>query len=299
MAAEKKGKATIVIKKTYINAGHHGGAWKVALADFMTAMMAFFMVMWLLGQSNETKKNIAEYFNTPSIIEYNYNNFGALLTLEKLFLDFINSPLEAIASFIRPMDRHPNILDFGSEAIVREYLNDQLLEVVESSQFIDVMEDGIKLVILDIHLFEKGTSRIAPKFIQNTEKLKAITMGLRDARLHVESHLFHESVADSDPQLARQVAIERLQVLVNRIQAGLAHSSVDVTGSIKVIPKPNYQEGDPRPNGFLTIEVRQKEQKEDGTRYRKLERIFGDAPSSGNVYQDFVNKITAPRPKQE
>jgi len=44
MAAEKKGQ-TIVIKKIYVVAGHHGGAWKVALADFMTAMMAFFLVI--------------------------------------------------------------------------------------------------------------------------------------------------------------------------------------------------------------------------------------------------------------
>ncbi|MBF0406360.1 MAG: OmpA family protein [Candidatus Riflebacteria bacterium] len=43
-------------------AGHHGGAWKVAYADFVTAMMAFFLVMWILGLSNAKKKAIAEYF---------------------------------------------------------------------------------------------------------------------------------------------------------------------------------------------------------------------------------------------
>ncbi|NUN04377.1 MAG: chemotaxis protein MotB, partial [Bdellovibrio sp.] len=52
--AEKK--PTIVIKKiTVVAGGGHGGSWKVALADFMTALMAFFLVMWLLGQSEETK----------------------------------------------------------------------------------------------------------------------------------------------------------------------------------------------------------------------------------------------------
>ena len=45
-------KQLIVIKKVYVQAAaHHGGSWKVALADFMTAMMAFFLVMWLISQS--------------------------------------------------------------------------------------------------------------------------------------------------------------------------------------------------------------------------------------------------------
>src|SRR5690606_37852931 len=43
---------------------HHGGVWKIAYADFMTAMMAFFLVMWLINASNtETKSSIASYFN--------------------------------------------------------------------------------------------------------------------------------------------------------------------------------------------------------------------------------------------
>ena len=86
-------KQLVVIKKIYVlPAAYHGGSWKVALADFMTALMAFFLVMWLIGQSEESKKTISDYFSTPSVIEYNFQNFGAELTLEKLFLDFVNEP---------------------------------------------------------------------------------------------------------------------------------------------------------------------------------------------------------------
>jgi chemotaxis protein MotB len=46
-------------------AGKHGGAWKVAYADFVTAMMAFFLVMWITGQSKAVKQAIAKYFNDP------------------------------------------------------------------------------------------------------------------------------------------------------------------------------------------------------------------------------------------
>lgn len=57
----------IIRRKKIIAGGHHGGAWKVAYADFVTAMMAFFLLMWLLGATTEKqRKGIADYFN-PTI----------------------------------------------------------------------------------------------------------------------------------------------------------------------------------------------------------------------------------------
>jgi chemotaxis protein MotB len=59
----------IVVKKKIEgdHAGAHGGAWKIALADMMTAMMAFFLLMWLLSATNEDqRKSIAEYFKPSS-----------------------------------------------------------------------------------------------------------------------------------------------------------------------------------------------------------------------------------------
>ncbi|MDP1896928.1 MAG: flagellar motor protein MotB, partial [Sulfurimicrobium sp.] len=57
----------IVIKKIKKGGhGHHGGAWKIAYADFVTAMMAFFLLMWLLGSTAKgDMEGIAEYFKTP------------------------------------------------------------------------------------------------------------------------------------------------------------------------------------------------------------------------------------------
>ena len=55
----------IVIKKRGGHHGHHSGAWKVAYADFVTAMMALFIVLWLMGQSEQVKKAVAGYFNNP------------------------------------------------------------------------------------------------------------------------------------------------------------------------------------------------------------------------------------------
>jgi chemotaxis protein MotB len=56
----------IVIKKKGGHGGHHGGAWKVAYADFVTAMMALFIVLWLMNTSKPVKEAVAGYFNDPS-----------------------------------------------------------------------------------------------------------------------------------------------------------------------------------------------------------------------------------------
>jgi chemotaxis protein MotB len=57
----------VVIKRVKkVKGGHHGGAWKIAYADFVTAMMAFFLLMWLLGSTAQGDlEGIAEYFSTP------------------------------------------------------------------------------------------------------------------------------------------------------------------------------------------------------------------------------------------
>jgi len=74
---EKGAQPIIIIKKKGHGHGHHGGGWKVALADFMTAMMAFFMLMWLLGStSKEQQKAISGYFNNPGS-EYAIGEGGA------------------------------------------------------------------------------------------------------------------------------------------------------------------------------------------------------------------------------
>ncbi|MBV1916954.1 MAG: OmpA family protein [Sphingomonadaceae bacterium] len=68
----------IIVKKiTVVAAGHHGGAWKVAYADFVTAMMAFFLLLWLLGATTEDqRKGLADYF-TPTLVKLKEGSAGA------------------------------------------------------------------------------------------------------------------------------------------------------------------------------------------------------------------------------
>ena len=69
----------IIVKKIIVDGhgGHHGGAWKVAYADFVTAMMAFFLLMWLLGATTEQqRKGLADYF-TPTLVELKQGSAGS------------------------------------------------------------------------------------------------------------------------------------------------------------------------------------------------------------------------------
>jgi chemotaxis protein MotB len=55
----------IIIKRKPAHSAHHGGAWKVAYADFVTAMMALFIVLWLMSSSDPVRRAVAGYFNDP------------------------------------------------------------------------------------------------------------------------------------------------------------------------------------------------------------------------------------------
>lgn len=71
--------APIIVKKVTIveSGGHHGGAWKVAYADFVTAMMAFFLLLWLLGSTTEDqRKGLADYF-TPTLVKTKQQSAGS------------------------------------------------------------------------------------------------------------------------------------------------------------------------------------------------------------------------------
>jgi chemotaxis protein MotB len=88
----------IVIKKKGGHGGHHGGAWKVAYADFVTAMMALFIVLWLMQASPEVQKAVGGYFKDPSGTSSktgtNLAGAGAGVALDKKNIDRLKEKLE-------------------------------------------------------------------------------------------------------------------------------------------------------------------------------------------------------------
>ncbi len=287
MAAEKKGQ-TIVIKKITIVAGGHGGSWKVALADFMTALMCFFLVMWLLGQSAETKKAVSDYFSSPSIIEYNFQNFGVEITLEKLFLDLVNEPLKAFQQFMEPVDKTPNVMDFGSAAVVTKFVADKIGDAAKDFK---VSSDGMEFDILDNVLFVPGTANPNDQYVTVMERIKTVTTGLQDSIVEIESRLFSQSVRDSSPETANKVAQERLDLVLKRVEASFAHPTNNIDGKVAISSKKNFVEGQAqRPPGMIHFSIRQKPERADGKKFRSLDRAFGKSDTDMSVYDSFVKQ---------
>src|SRR3984885_9182204 len=71
------GRPIIIIRNEIVEGGHHGGAWKVAYADFVTAMMAFFLLMWLLNATTEDqRKGLADYFSPNNLMSHASSGTG-------------------------------------------------------------------------------------------------------------------------------------------------------------------------------------------------------------------------------
>lgn len=285
--AEKE--PVIVIKKITIGAAAgHGGSWKVAFADFMTALMAFFLLMWLLNQTPEVKKNVSDYFSTPSVIEYNFQNFGAELTLEKLFLDLINEPLKVLEDFMKPMDYTPNFMKMGSQNIAKAALMEQLGDYASE---MDVSGDTIEIEIPERFLFQSGTADPTPKFHEVVARLQQVTMGLEDAHVYIDSKVYLNTIRNQDSGMAQRVAEKRLDLIVSQIDSKLQHNSVELHGKKDVKPAARAADGRPK-EGAIHIRIKQKDELPDGSKPRKLERMFGKDDDSMDVYSNFVNKLS-------
>ena len=133
--SEANNQAIIVIKKKVMAAGHHGGAWKVAYADFVTAMMAFFMVMWLVGSSEDVKESVAGYFNDPSgsgkEVGSGMGGSGQSVTLDQTNMDKLKETLQSA------MQEMPEQLkDQVKMTVTSEGLRVELMET-EKGMFFD------------------------------------------------------------------------------------------------------------------------------------------------------------------
>ncbi len=145
MNREREVPVRIVVRKKGHGGGHHGGAWKVAFADFMTAMFALFLVLWLVNQSSDVKSAIAGYFSDPL---GRADEFGSSIM-----------PGEgAQAATVRPMSP-ADIVEFRRDRIQQfaEKLEKRLQEVPEFANLRAFVEISITDEGLAIQLLEDST----------------------------------------------------------------------------------------------------------------------------------------------
>jgi chemotaxis protein MotB len=126
----------IVIKKKAAHAGHHGGAWKVAYADFVTAMMALFIVLWLLNSSKEIKVAVGGYFKDPTgkskRVGNGENGSGENFVVNKDNMDKIKDELSAA---IHKVNITEKLKDQIEMTITAEGLRIELMETEKGAFF--------------------------------------------------------------------------------------------------------------------------------------------------------------------
>jgi chemotaxis protein MotB len=166
-----EGKPKIIIKHVHKahGGGHHGGGWKIAYADFMTAMMAFFLVMWLLSISSPKQRDgIAEHFRMPLRVAMNGGDKSSLSS----------SMIPGGGADVMHVEGEVKNTDATSEDEADAYrlaeMKQQLEELIAKSpvfqQFrsqilIDITTEGLRLQIVDTEnrpMFELSSARVVP-----------------------------------------------------------------------------------------------------------------------------------------
>lgn len=180
----------IVIRRVrkVVGGGHHGGSWKVAFADFATAMMAFFLLMWLIAATTKEQRGaISEYFNNPSMMDGRATApspgingpGGASTSLIKL-----GSGMEVKKSTIRPADpKDARKMAKEMERKRLESLMKDLSAAIEASQslapfkdqlLIDITPAGLRIQIVDKQnrpMFDMGSTSLKSYTIEILHEL--------------------------------------------------------------------------------------------------------------------------------
>lgn len=151
----------IVIKKKGGHGGHHGGAWKVAFADFITALMALFLVLWLVGQSQKVKQAIAGHFrNPPGILDGSRS--GLLPGNEG-----VNEALQPKKEEKAPVSFEDEMatLERSAERLQQVFGQTEAFKGIRNQIQIRVTPDGLEIQLMEKAkkvLFEVGSARPVP-----------------------------------------------------------------------------------------------------------------------------------------
>jgi len=212
MATDPNKLQPIIVKKIK-KGGHgvHGGAWKIAYADFVTAMMAFFLLMWLLGSTTEgDKKGLADYFSQPlrvsmmggkgsgetsSVIQGGGKDLtsqvGQVATAPRI--DSANpiekkAALDAVKAEIAKQEAKK--LDSLSEKISALIASNPKLSEFSSQIRIDVTPDGLQIQIVDDQrrpMFDSGSAVVKPYMREILREINGALLGV-DNKIGLDGH---------------------------------------------------------------------------------------------------------------
>ena len=171
MAPDRKTvRPIIVVKKKVSHGGHHGGAWKVAYADFVTAMMALFIVLWLMNTTPQIKKAVAGYFNNP---KSNGQETGTTIqgSNKSISID------------------HKNVQKLKEE-IEKAILKQTDLSKLSKQIVITITSEGLRIDLIEDKggtFFESGSAKLSPNGVELLNML-AGQLKVLPNRLLIEGH---------------------------------------------------------------------------------------------------------------
>lgn len=178
----------VIIKRARHRGGHHGGAWKVAYADFVTTMMALFIVMWAASQSPNVRQSIASYFRNPGMIASGTAGTGVLPASSGVV-----ARAEADAGGVRAnaeSDSDAQMLEQAAEGIRLELEKDPDLRSISSQVRIEITPEGLRVQLVERDeslFFEIGSAQVKPA-LTRVLKIVAGVVGRLPNNVTVEGH---------------------------------------------------------------------------------------------------------------
>lgn len=184
----KDGSPVIIVRRRKKHKhAHHGGTWKIAYADFITAMMAFFLVMWLLSQSTaQQREMIADYFRTPLKTTLAQGNKASLSdsVIPGGGDDLIKQQGEVYKSRLDALKRQMESLKRAKQKLQQMIATDPRLNNFQSNLLLTLTQDGLLIQITDSQqrpMFKLGSEQPEPYMLGILEALVPLLNELPNA----------------------------------------------------------------------------------------------------------------------
>ncbi|MCX7857608.1 MAG: OmpA family protein [Deltaproteobacteria bacterium] len=172
----------IVVKKKKGHGGHHGGAWKVAYADFVTAMMALFIVLWIMSQSQSIREAVAAYFKEPGV--FTSGKQGGIMPGEPLIFPK-NPPISG-----DPHEREITKLREEGKKLGEMIASYPAFEKFRDRIEINVAEDGMRIELIENSeglFFDIGSAKVK-KETEELLRMIAGELGKLENEIVIEGH---------------------------------------------------------------------------------------------------------------
>ncbi len=235
----------IVIKRVKkVAAGHHGGSWKIAMADFAIAMMAFFLLMWLLANTTEEQKIELEQFfsdpvgymdkvgrltpidlgGSPSIIKQ-INTSADSEQIEQAQMLNKDDPEQLAAS----IESNTEVMDSLQSVLIKTVSESETLQKFKDQLSIDIRPDGLHIQIVDNKLrpmFDPGSDKIKNYFAEILLQLAPVISQVNN-KISVSGHTDAAAFGDTDYYSNWELSSERANAARRMlIEGGLPQDNV-------------------------------------------------------------------------